>query len=434
MPRTVFARPMAAQFPTSGDETAPCAPLRRFWLKSVKFWGCGAGLQGCPAGWRGQRRCILGTVAVWASSSAARHRIGQVINVQGDFFERPPADRWRPPSGPHTLPLLRPSCWAGPVAARRKTAQRLLTVACSQCGLGRIDPLPTEQELADWYTTAYRQQYKGVERPALRHVLRAGRQALERWRWVCAHSDVVAHLQGNPVARTLDIGASSGEFVALMQRLGFTASGIEPHQGDASYARQEMQLAVLSGTLRDGLTKIDDASHDLITMFHVLEHLAEPVRALQQIGAKLTAQGVVYIEVPNGTRPGSPHYLFFRALTLYFTGPTLRRMVQAAGLQVVSHSADDAGNLSIVACRQGGAAARRAGAACLCPLTDAHGLWQAQRQRRWLSYLWRQCRDGQPLRKWTQRQEEKRTAAQYPHGAALLADLYQGAMRPPGGV
>ena len=159
---------------------------------------------------------------------------------------------------------------AGQVLSLRdgKTAQRLLTVACSQCGLGRIDPLPTEQELADWYTTAYRQQYKGVERPALRHVLRAGRQALERWRWVCAHSDEATHLQANPVARTLDIGASSGGFVALMQQLGFTASGIEPHQGYASYARQEMQLAVLSGMavaitvgvygLVAGIVKLDD--------------------------------------------------------------------------------------------------------------------------------------------------------------------------------
>jgi hypothetical protein len=56
----------------------------------------------------------------------------------------------------------------------------LITVSCSDCGLGHIDPLPTDQELAEWYATQYRQAYKSAVQPALRHVLRAGRNA--QWR------------------------------------------------------------------------------------------------------------------------------------------------------------------------------------------------------------------------------------------------------------
>jgi transcription elongation factor Elf1 len=40
-----------------------------------------------------------------------------------------------------------------------KTGDALLTVSCNRCGLGRIDPLPSDQELADWYATQYRQAY-----------------------------------------------------------------------------------------------------------------------------------------------------------------------------------------------------------------------------------------------------------------------------------
>jgi hypothetical protein len=48
----------------------------------------------------------------------------------------------------------------------------------------------------------------------------------------------------------------------------------------------------------------------------------------------------------------------------------------------------------------------------------------AHRARRWLPYLVQQLQDGQPLRKWRTRQEEKRSAAQYANGLALLDDLY----------
>jgi uncharacterized Zn finger protein len=61
-----------------------------------------------------------------------------------------------------------------------KTGERLITVSCSDCGLGHIDPLPTDQELAEWYATQYRQAHKSAVQPALRHVLRAGRNA--QWR------------------------------------------------------------------------------------------------------------------------------------------------------------------------------------------------------------------------------------------------------------
>jgi hypothetical protein len=48
----------------------------------------------------------------------------------------------------------------------------------------------------------------------------------------------------------------------------------------------------------------------------------------------------------------------------------------------------------------------------------------AQQARRWVPYLLQQLRDGQPLRKWRTRQEEKRNAAQYADGLSLLNDLY----------
>ena len=46
--------------------------------------------------------------------------------------------------------------------------------------LGRIDPLSSDQELAERYVKQYRQAYKSAAQPALRHILRAGRNE-KKW-------------------------------------------------------------------------------------------------------------------------------------------------------------------------------------------------------------------------------------------------------------
>ena len=298
-----------------------------------------------------------------------------------------------------------------------KTGGELITVSCSQCGLGRIDPLPSDQELADWYATQYRQQYKSAVQPALRHVLRAGRNALWRWKWLCQNSVGQSPSLDTSQKKTLDIGSSSGEFVYLLDTLGFQATGIEPHAGYATYAQKMLGIDVKNGTLQHCLTSVTAGSLDLISMFHVLEHLPEPKSALRSIGEKLKLDGVLYIEVPNATRLCSPHYMFFRAHTLYFTAKTLRNLLESAGYQVLAQSPDSSDNLSLVAQFVNSETSGDSS-------DESHPLVSAHQARRWVPYLMQQLRDGRPLQKWRTRKEEKRSASQHANGLALLNDLY----------
>ena len=315
-----------------------------------------------------------------------------------------------------------PSCGgkSAQIVANRdgKTNEPLITISCSDCGLGRIDPLPTDQELADWYATHYRQAYKSAVQPALRHVLRAGRNAQKRWQWLRENSAGLDPAKSTQPKQCLDIGSSSGEFVYLLQTLGFKAKGIEPHEGYAAYARSMLGIDINNGTLQHCLSGEASQSFDLISMFHVLEHLPNPTSALRSIGEKLKPEGMLYIEVPNATRLCSPHYMFFRAHTLYFTGPSLRNLLRRSGFKVVSHNPDSSDNLNLVVQYAPSTNAQH-------PKDLSHPLVAAQNARRWMPYLIQQLRDGQPMRKWRIRKEEKRTAAQYANGHALLKNLYE---------
>lgn len=94
----------------------------------------------------------------------------------------------------------------------------------------------------------------------------------------------------------LDVGAAGGNFVAVAAEGGFRARGVEPTPRFAAVA-QARGAEVLQGTLEE--LDLPPASLDVVTMWHVLEHIPHPVEELRRVRAALRPGGVLAIEVPN---------------------------------------------------------------------------------------------------------------------------------------
>lgn len=212
---------------------------------------------------------------------------------------------------------------------------------CQGCGLGRVYPLPTDEAIAGFYRDQYRQEYKGSFEPKPYHVLRAGRVARERLtlleRWL------------RPRSMVLDIGCGGGELVYLLQRRGHCAQGHEPDVRYAAYARRELGIAVTTGPWSE-IRLTPETRPDLVTLFHVLEHLAHPVEALAEIRGWLAEGGHVVVEVPNLEFPATlSRHRFHRAHLYHFNARTLPAAGERAGLQLIECSASaDRGNLIAV--------------------------------------------------------------------------------------
>lgn len=215
------------------------------------------------------------------------------------------------------------------VATRGRGLAPLTTVVCRGCGLVSHHPLPDPGEVAAFYAKHYRLAYKGGWEPKRKHTLRALRGAVAR-----AHR--LAPLLPRR-ARVLDAGASSGEFTYVMQRAGFVARGIEPNLGYAEFARRNYGVAVESGTLEDAV--IAPASLDLVTLNHVLEHLADPWGALRRIREWLAPGGLLFIEVPNlaGVRKQAAN-TFHAAHIWNFTPETLARLAWQEGFAAMARA------------------------------------------------------------------------------------------------
>ncbi len=101
-----------------------------------------------------------------------------------------------------------------------------------------------------------------------------------------------------PPARLLDAGAGRGRFVAAARAAGYRAFGIEPSACGAE-ASADLAAADAIRQARIEEAPVERGSLDVVTLWHVLEHLDEPGAAIDRIGSWLRPGGGLVVAVPN---------------------------------------------------------------------------------------------------------------------------------------
>lgn len=176
------------------------------------------------------------------------------------------------------------------ISNKDRHGQPLQTAICKGCGLVHHYPLPTPEEVDTYYNQEYRLSYKKTYTPKLKHTYRAGLVASQRIKDMNA-----IFTESNNI---LDIGSGGGELCFMMARIGNkNIRGIEPNEGYARYSKDNLQLNVYEGSYKT--VGFKENSFDLITMYHVLEHILNPIELLEQIHKWLCEEGHLVIEVPN---------------------------------------------------------------------------------------------------------------------------------------
>jgi SAM-dependent methyltransferase len=139
--------------------------------------------------------------------------------------------------------------------------------------------------------------------------------------------------------RLLDFGCGSGWYAHRMQERGWDVSGMDFSEYAADQTRRRFGIPVLVGTLPH--PQIGPASFDVITMGQVLEHIHNPRSVIEAAAGALRPGGMLVISVPNldswGFRFFGPDWwpLDLPRHLIHFTPATLRRFVEASGLEVV---------------------------------------------------------------------------------------------------
>ena len=166
------------------------------------------------------------------------------------------------------------------------------------------------------------------ESPGLLTRLRARRLA-PRLRWDCP--------PWTGEGRYLDVGCGSGGSLGVARALGWQVAGIEVDEAAVAKARRFTEEIYLGDVLA---APFAPGRFDVVTAFHVLEHLPDPVAVIRRALAWLAPGGLVILEVPNAAGLGAE--LFGRAWSglelprhlSHFSPATLSRAVEEAGGRV----------------------------------------------------------------------------------------------------
>lgn len=94
----------------------------------------------------------------------------------------------------------------------------------------------------------------------------------------------------------LDIGCGTGDFLSAAKANGWVVAGIEPNEGAREMANKKTDGAVLGG---DRFWSLENNKYDVITLWHVLEHLPNLEAYTQKLKGVLKEDGVLIVAVPN---------------------------------------------------------------------------------------------------------------------------------------
>ena len=100
-----------------------------------------------------------------------------------------------------------------------------------------------------------------------------------------------------PPARTLELGAAHGGFVAMLRWAGFDATGLELSPWIADFARRTFGVPMLQGPVER--QPLEPGSLDLVAMMDVIEHLPDPIGTLRLCARLLKPGGLLMIQTPE---------------------------------------------------------------------------------------------------------------------------------------
>jgi 2-polyprenyl-3-methyl-5-hydroxy-6-metoxy-1,4-benzoquinol methylase len=100
----------------------------------------------------------------------------------------------------------------------------------------------------------------------------------------------------------LDIGCGTGEFLAMAKKESWNTFGVEPNQK----AREKTALKNINVTA--SLEKIGPQKFNVISLWHVLEHLPDLQNQIKKIAVLLKDEGTLIIAVPNFKSYDAKHY------------------------------------------------------------------------------------------------------------------------------
>jgi len=197
-----------------------------------------------------------------------------------------------------------PVCKKGRLNASLNTIDYFLSkepfglLTCEQCTYTITNPIPPLNDLGKYYQSEDYLSHTAGKKGAINRVYEILRNINLKRKY--------QHIRKYATkGKLLDIGSGTGEFIHFMSKNNWQVEGIEPNKQARSFAINQYRLMVND---EPHLKELQSHQFNVITMWHVLEHVPDINERMNELKRLLSPGGTIFIAVPNINSPDAKKY------------------------------------------------------------------------------------------------------------------------------
>ena len=216
----------------------------------------------------------------------------------------------------------------------RVTRETFDIIRCKSCFYAQTFPQPDEQAMEKYYETnayiSHSETSEGIVNK-LYHFIRQI-NVRKKLHWI----EPMAH----PSKTLLDVGCGTGFFLEHCKKQGWNVTGVEPNGPARKKAEERINAPVYSSI--DSVS-VAGKTFDVITLWHVFEHLYDINRSFEQLKSLLNPHGTLVLALPNPCSKDAEIYgKDWAAFDVprhlsHFSPQSIRLLAGKHGMQVKKH-------------------------------------------------------------------------------------------------
>lgn len=243
-------------------------------------------------------------------------------------------------ASPHNYPTC-PICHSNDIQLGLSCKDYSLTqesfeiLHCNYCSFRFTNPIPSKEDIAPYYNFTEYISHTDIKEGWMNKVYHKVRQRtlLQKTNWV--QSLFTGH-KGN----ILEIGAGTGAFANAMVQKGWNVTALEPDASSRSRALENYNLNLLP---IDSLYNLPQNHFEVITLWHVLEHVHDLSEYIDAFKKLLKVNGRLIIAVPNYTSFDAQFYKTFWAAydvprhLYHFSPKSMNKLCSIHNMKIVQY-------------------------------------------------------------------------------------------------
>jgi 2-polyprenyl-3-methyl-5-hydroxy-6-metoxy-1,4-benzoquinol methylase len=198
-----------------------------------------------------------------------------------------------------------------------------------ECGFRFTNPRPEEAEAGKYYQSEDYISHSNTKKGLVNNLYQVARKfTLKR------KLKLVNEVSGKQNGNLLDLGCGTGEFLNTCKESGWKVEGIEPSPDARAFASQQYGLTVHEVNKWD---QFSDATFDVVSAWHVLEHVYQLEETAKQVKRILSPDGTFVVALPNCSSADAEFYKQFWAAydvprhIWHFTPADVKRFFEKQG-------------------------------------------------------------------------------------------------------